>query len=957
MTLFEAVAKFTMDTSGFTSAVKSVQSGFSGINQMAGNAKSGISAFGDVLKTNLVSEAITKGLEAITNGFKSVTSMADNFIKSSVSAGMSFDSAMSQVYATMGDKAEEEIKYNGELMKSSEALRQFAKEMGATTKYSATESAEALNYMALAGYDAELSMKMLPNVMNLASAGAFDLARASDMITDTQTAMGLSVERTTKLVDEMAKAASTGNTSVEQLGDAFLTVGGLAKELNGGFVTLANGTKKPVDGVQELEIALTAMANAGVKGSEAGTHMRNLLMKLSAPTEDAKKLFDELGVTVFDSSGKMASLKDIFSELQTAFNGMNNQQKKLEAISEIFNARDTASATALLSAVEEGWDSIGESILQAEGAASKMSATQMDNLQGWKTIFNSAKEGLQISISEALEPTLRQIVKFGGESLQALTDTIQKDGIKNLGKAISGIMRKAGTLLMNNLPDFSRNVIKVLTAIKNGIADGIPVFLSYARAAIVRTLVLVQKELPEFLKAGKRITTELGKGLAKEFPYILRQVTSLANKAKEKIAENIPVILSGITELIQNIDFSKITSTLSTFIISAVNTASEIIDEIDWSVVGSAIGQALNGVDWYGIIESLINAVETVVKNAPELFNGIANTISFETANAMVTIGGGVIVAKAIIKGLGAKLTTLLAGSAGTALSGFFAGIPEVAIAALGGWTVGSLIRDAIGGEKIDEFLEPWLEVWYAGLEPTFEALEQGQKNLKDSLHTLSEEWKENFDNWKTGWKEVKDGLAEFWDSWKVGEKWLEDFGSEFYDSVEKAKTWGSDMIDNFISGIEERWDKAVKKISDFGEMIASYIGFSEPEKGALSRFHTFAPDMMQLFADGMEQNSSTVLQQAKTITDELASTFQNPFSVETSGTNSISNSGYSSGSAFSTPVVVQNLTITMPEWNISSPSDMRELANALTDQLVINLNARAIYDNRSGGGIGWQMN
>ena len=105
MTLFEAVAKFTMDTSGFTSAVKAVQSGFSGINQMAGNAKSGISAFGDVLKANLVSEAITKGLEAITNGFKSVTSMADNFIKSSVSAGMSFDSAMSQVYATMGEKS------------------------------------------------------------------------------------------------------------------------------------------------------------------------------------------------------------------------------------------------------------------------------------------------------------------------------------------------------------------------------------------------------------------------------------------------------------------------------------------------------------------------------------------------------------------------------------------------------------------------------------------------------------------------------------------------------------------------------------------------------------------------------------------------------------------------------------------------------------------------------------
>lgn len=140
------------------------------------------------------------------------------FAGSSVNAGKDFDSAMSQVAATMG-KTVDEI----------ENLRDFAKQMGSTTAFSATQSAEALNYMALAGYDAETSMSMLPNVLNLASAGGMDLARASDMVTDAQSALGLTLQQTTEMVDIMAKTSSSTNTSVEQLGDAFLTVGGLAK--------------------------------------------------------------------------------------------------------------------------------------------------------------------------------------------------------------------------------------------------------------------------------------------------------------------------------------------------------------------------------------------------------------------------------------------------------------------------------------------------------------------------------------------------------------------------------------------------------------------------------------------------------------------------------------------------------------------------------------------------------
>lgn len=350
------------------------------------------------------------------------------FMQSSVEVGRGFDKSMSQVAATMGGTMETLATEVGSVDTAFGTfdgnLREYAQFMGKNTAFSATQAADALNYMALAGYKTQESMDMLPNVLNLAAAGGFDLARASDMITDTQTAFNISAKRTTQMVDEMAKAASTGNTSVEQLGDAFLVVGGLAGDLNGGMVKLKDGTEQSVDGVQELEIALTAMANAGVKGSEAGTHMRNMLLKLSSPTDKGAQVMEELGVKVFDATGNMRSLRDIMGDLRIALSRVT-QEEKISAISEIFNARDIASAEALLSAVNEDWDAIGESILNAEGAAQQMADVQLDNLEGDITLFKSALEGMQIALSDAATPALREMTQFATDLIGNLTDAFQ----------------------------------------------------------------------------------------------------------------------------------------------------------------------------------------------------------------------------------------------------------------------------------------------------------------------------------------------------------------------------------------------------------------------------------------------------------------------------------------------------------------------------------------------------
>ena len=224
---------------------------------------------------------------AAATAFIAATTAVVSFGKASVEVGQAFDTAMSQVAATMGLTVDQ-----------ISDLRQAALDAGSTTAFTATQAAEALNYMALAGYDAETSMAQLPNVLNLAAAGSIELAYASDMITDSQSALGLTLDQTNVLVDQMAKTASKSNTSVQQLGEAILTVGGTAKYMKGG--------------TEEINTVLGILADNGIKGSEAGTHLRNMLLSLSAPTADAAKTLEQLGVEIFDAEGNMRGFAEIF---------------------------------------------------------------------------------------------------------------------------------------------------------------------------------------------------------------------------------------------------------------------------------------------------------------------------------------------------------------------------------------------------------------------------------------------------------------------------------------------------------------------------------------------------------------------------------------------------------------------------------------------------------------------
>lgn len=590
---------------------KSINSALNGVGSTAG------SSFAAGLGST-IGNAAFKAAEVTGAALK-------NFAQSTIETGALFDSSMSQVAATLGYSVEELNKDGSEAQQTYQKLSEFAQEMGRTTKFTASESAEALNYMALAGYDAETSMEMLPNVLNLAAAGTMELGRASDMITDSQTAFGISLERTSQMVDEMAKAASTGNTSVEQLGDAFLTVGGLASELNGGMTTLADGTEITMDGVQELEVALTAMANAGIKGSEAGTHMRNMLLKLSDPTSSGTKALKDMGVAVYDETGKMKSLTEIVGGLNDAMSTMT-QQEKIAAISDLFNTRDVASAEALMAAfsdtivkcgdnvyslaeaqglfgdaiydssqgfeiVENDWNDIAAAITDAQGAAENMADVQLDNLAGDVTLFNSALDGMKIAISNDVSPALRDFVRFGTDGISRLTAAFSEGGLEGAMTELGSVISEGLALAVEKAPDIMNAAFSLLKSLTEA----------------------VMKNLPMIQKTGMRLLVDLVNGITENIPTIVPALVQTVVSITQILLENLPTLLSSVNDMIWQLSDS------------ILNDGLPILLEALPSLIDGIVNFVVAGIPL--IINTSFQIIEALMSHLPEIISALVTMI------------------------------------------------------------------------------------------------------------------------------------------------------------------------------------------------------------------------------------------------------------------------------------------------------------------------------------------
>lgn len=376
------------------------------------------SVFGDVLKANLASEAIIAGVKKLAEGVKEIAGGA-------VEVGTEFEASMSNVAATMGMTSKEINAGSKEYGKLSEA----AKQCGKTTKYSASEAADALNYLALAGYDVEKSTATLPKVLDLAAAGSLDLAYASDLVTDSMAAMNMGVDKLDGYIDQMARTSQKSNTSIAQLGEATLVCAGT--------VTLTEQK------LETMNAELGILANNGIKGAEGGTHLRNILLALSAPTDKAAGALEELRVKVAGTNGDMRDLNDIMTDLNGALAGMSSTEKT-QYINKIFNKTDIAAVNALLKGTGEEFDNLQKELESCTGAAADMAETMNNNLKGKITILKSSLEALGISAYEIFDDDMKTAVDGATDAVGRLQESIEKG---DLGVSLNKMSKALGEFL------------------------------------------------------------------------------------------------------------------------------------------------------------------------------------------------------------------------------------------------------------------------------------------------------------------------------------------------------------------------------------------------------------------------------------------------------------------------------------------------------------------------------
>lgn len=364
--------------------------------------------------------------------------------KKTIDVGKSFEAGMSEVQAISGASG-----------KDLEKLSAKAKQMGATTKFSATESATALKYMAMAGWKTNQMVSGLSGVMNLAAASGEDLGTVSDIVTDSMTAFGLKAKDSGHFADVLAKASSSSNTNVAMMGETFKYVAPLA------------GSMKY--SIEDTATAIGLMANAGIKGSQAGTELRSILTRLVKPPKDAAAALSALGISTTKADGSMKPMRQTMAELKEKFSGLTDSQKSQYAAA-IAGQEAMSGLLAIVNASDSDFNKLQKAIDNSSGAAKKQADIMNNNLQGALYDLGSAAEAVGIGIYEDIKTPLTKAVGVGTKQLRILSSKLKKGGIKkivpeeaintveNLGtvaKAVGGgglkVLGAAAKLVGNNM--------------------------------------------------------------------------------------------------------------------------------------------------------------------------------------------------------------------------------------------------------------------------------------------------------------------------------------------------------------------------------------------------------------------------------------------------------------------------------------------------------------------------
>ena len=776
-----------------------------------------IAATGEKLKT------VGSAIEGVGQKLMPVTAAVGGLGAAAVKVASDFDSAMSQVAAVSGATG-----------KDLEALRDKAREMGSKTKFSASEAAEAMNYMAMAGWKTGDMLSGIEGIMNLAAASGEDLATTSDIVTDALTALGLSAEDSGHFADILAAASSNANTNVSMMGETFKYCAPVAGAL--GF------------SAEDTAEAIGLMANAGIKSSQAGTAMRSMMTDLTGEVKFVGDAFGELTIQTTNTDGSMRSLGDILADCRAAFAQMSESEKAANA--EALVGKNAMSGfLAVMNAAPGDIEKLNSAINNCDGTAEKMAATMQDNLAGQLTILKSQLEELAISIGEILMPYIRQIVGW----IQGLVDWLNglDEGTKKIIVTVTLVAAALGPVLivigkvfgaigtiMTVVPQIAGAISSVIGFVSGTVIPAISAVVAaigwvpLAIAAVVAILVVLYNKCEWFREAVNAIWTQI----------------------KEFFVSAWEVICSFFTETIPN----------------AWNSLVSFFQGIPawWSGLWQSVGDFFSNI-WTNmmsnpVLTGIVDMIRSLWENLSTTLQGIWNGIKTAASGAWELIKnvvlGPVLLLIDLVTGNFTKLkedATNIWNNIKNAASTIWNGIKQV---------VSSLAQGLANHVSIlfNGLKTTIANIWTA-IKNTASSAWNGLKNLVSSIASNLKQAAVN------AFRTMVSGIGSALSS--LGSVVQSGFQSaiSFITSLPgKALQWGKDFINGIADGIRSAIGNVINAVSDVADKIRSFLHFSVPDEGPLTDYESWMPDFMSGLAKGIEKSRGMVKKAVSGVASDL---------------------------------------------------------------------------------------
>lgn len=803
------MAYMDLDMSSFNSAI-----------DMAGEQLSGFASGGVADALGSIGAAAETAGRALT---MHITGKLLDVGQAALQVGMNFDASMSNVYGLMSSLNLSQAQMD--------ALRDTAREMGATTKFSASEAADAMGYMALAGWDDAQVIAGIPGVLNLAAAANMDLAKASDIVTDTMTPFGMAAERAGEAADVFAYAQANSNTTVEALGEAMKYAAPTADAFG---MTL-----------QDTAAAMGVLANAGIKGSQGGTTLNAMLRDMKKNAKNGAIAIGKTKVALTNADGSYRSYAAIIRDIDKATSSMTASQRDA-ALGAIFGDESLKGILATLKQGPDALDAMTEGMYACGGAAADMAATMGDNLKGDLAILESGAQDMAIALSDWLIPAARGVV-------QGITDMIGKfnaldDGTKNTIFRIGAMAAAAGPLLLNG-----GKVLTLLSGVNPLVVGlGAAAALAYTHSDALQGMVA---------KLGDGVTA-FGAALESGAGFTAAFSAGLTAAFGEEAAGKVLGAIEGIKTAISTVGdvLTTVTDAVGTFFGSLFDgeglkqswdNAAVVISGYDWTALGTSIlsgvtgaldaaGEwlkniftagltAAKGVNWFELGTSIHDGIQTILDTAGGWLKSL-----FEAGKTAAGEISWADIGTAIWNGVTGVLDM-----AGSFLSGLFGLGKDSAIANVDWSAIGTAIWNGVTG--VIDAAGSWLSSLFGLGRSAAEGLpwsEVGtaiQTGVGTVLDTAGSWLSAGFDAAKTyvagiPWNEVGTAI-------KGGvETVLDTAGAWLSAGFEAAKTaisgidWGG-VGSTISSGISGAIDGLAKLGSGIWDTITGWFGGGDEEK------------------------------------------------------------------------------------------------------------------------------